>query len=79
MADARTPVVPKHVCPNCNTHFAASNPPPPEFPFCSPRCKMVDLGRWFTGQYSISRPLTDEDAPGGSDALPNSPADMMRE
>ena len=23
-------------------------------PFCSPRCKMVDLGRWFTGEYVIA-------------------------
>lgn len=72
------PVVPKHVCPNCNTPFAAGDPPPPEFPFCSPRCKMVDLGRWFTGQYSISRPLTDEDAGAISEPLANPPSDMMR-
>jgi len=26
-------------------------------PFCSERCKMVDLGRWFDGTYNISEPL----------------------
>jgi endogenous inhibitor of DNA gyrase (YacG/DUF329 family) len=25
----------------------------PEFPFCSQRCKTVDLGRWLSGAYSI--------------------------
>lgn len=25
------------------------------FPFCSARCKQVDLGRWFTGAYRIER------------------------
>jgi endogenous inhibitor of DNA gyrase (YacG/DUF329 family) len=23
------------------------------FPFCSPRCRAVDLGRWFTGSYRV--------------------------
>ena len=23
------------------------------FPFCSERCKMSDLGAWFTGEYAI--------------------------
>lgn len=30
----------------------------PSFPFCSKRCKMVDLGRWFTGDYHISEDLS---------------------
>lgn len=25
----------------------------PFFPFCSKRCKMIDLGRWFSGDYRI--------------------------
>ncbi len=27
-------------------------------PFCSVRCQMVDLGRWFSEDYRISEPLT---------------------
>jgi len=27
------------------------------WPFCSPRCKQVDLGRWINEEYRISRPL----------------------
>ncbi len=27
------------------------------FPFCSDRCKMVDLGRWLNGEYVYGEPL----------------------
>ncbi len=30
-----------------------------EFPFCSERCRSVDLGRWASGAYVISSPLND--------------------
>lgn len=26
-------------------------------PFCSERCRMVDLGAWFEGKHAISEPL----------------------
>jgi len=30
-----------------------------EFPFCSKRCRTIDLGKWASGQYVISSPLKD--------------------
>lgn len=30
-------------------------------PFCSDRCKMVDLGKWLGEEYRIASPLTVED------------------
>jgi uncharacterized protein len=30
-------------------------------PFCSPRCKLIDLGRWLDEEYRISRPLGPDD------------------
>lgn len=30
-------------------------------PFCSPRCRTIDLGKWLGGEYVISRPLDPED------------------
>ena len=30
------------------------------FPFCSDRCKLIDLGRWLDGKYQI--PVVDPDA-----------------
>jgi endogenous inhibitor of DNA gyrase (YacG/DUF329 family) len=29
-------------------------------PFCSHRCKLVDLGKWFSGEHAISEPLKPE-------------------
>ncbi len=26
-------------------------------PFCSPRCKAVDLGKWLSEDYTISEPI----------------------
>jgi len=42
----------KHKCPICKD----ASPPRAEnktFPFCSPRCKQVDLGRWLNEEYRI--------------------------
>ncbi len=25
----------------------------PQFPFCSPRCKLIDLGRWLGEDYCL--------------------------
>ncbi len=30
-----------------------------EFPFCSPRCRLIDLGEWASGAYVISSPAQD--------------------
>jgi len=41
----------------------------PEFPFCSERCRVIDLGKWASGAYVISSPLrdtSDTDGEGGS-------------
>ncbi|MCO4793568.1 MAG: DNA gyrase inhibitor YacG [Bacteriovoracaceae bacterium] len=39
-------------CPQCNEKFNyyASE----SRPFCSERCKMVDLGHWFTESYTVA-------------------------
>jgi hypothetical protein len=29
-------------------------------PFCSQRCKLIDLGKWFNGENAISEPLKPE-------------------
>jgi len=30
-----------------------------EFPFCSERCRTIDLGKWASGGYVISSPVQD--------------------
>ena len=44
-------------CPICRKEVAEGNP---EFPFCSERCRLIDLGNWATEKYRIAAPLMDE-------------------
>jgi endogenous inhibitor of DNA gyrase (YacG/DUF329 family) len=32
------------------------------FPFCSERCRLIDLGKWASGGYVISTPINDPEA-----------------
>jgi endogenous inhibitor of DNA gyrase (YacG/DUF329 family) len=32
-----------------------------DFPFCSDRCRKIDLGKWATGVYKINSPVLDPD------------------
>ncbi|MGQ0633875.1 MAG: DNA gyrase inhibitor YacG [Planctomycetaceae bacterium] len=48
-------------CPICGNPVAASVEGQANcFPFCSPRCRQVDLLRWCDGRYSIVESLTPE-------------------
>jgi endogenous inhibitor of DNA gyrase (YacG/DUF329 family) len=42
-------------CPICKKEVDESElgKPGGVFPFCSPRCKLIDLGRWLDGKYQI--------------------------
>jgi endogenous inhibitor of DNA gyrase (YacG/DUF329 family) len=31
----------------------------PNAPFCSDRCRVIDLGKWASGEYRISSPILD--------------------
>ena len=31
------------------------------FPFCSDRCRLIDLGRWLSGRYQIHSPSDEAD------------------
>ncbi|MGH9691969.1 MAG: DNA gyrase inhibitor YacG [Candidatus Acidiferrales bacterium] len=48
-------------CPICRkpTDSDASQ----EFPFCSERCRLLDLGNWASEKYKISEPVIDESMP----------------
>ena len=45
-------------CPTCRKVVLASDP---DFPFCSDRCRLLDLGKWASGDYKISSPILDPD------------------
>lgn len=41
--------------------YKKEEPLPPHFPFCSKRCKAIDLGKWLNDEYHISTPITETD------------------
>lgn len=43
-------------CPTCRSLVLRDEP---DFPFCSERCRLIDLGKWASGAYVISSPITD--------------------
>ena len=66
-------------CRYCDRTLDAADPGHAEnWPFCSGRCRMAELGKWLEGKYVISRPLdqvADDAAPpsgssGGGDETP---------
>lgn len=50
-------------CPICGRRLTGSITDWPSFPFCSQRCKMIDLGRWLEESYSIPVEEPDDDVP----------------
>lgn len=54
--NTRKPVVP---CPQCGNDVVFDSQISPFRPFCSERCKLIDLGQWASESYSI--PLKEQD------------------
>jgi len=57
-------------CPICKKIVEDKNRPA-TVPFCSERCKLIDLGRWLSGKYQVPA----ETSPDQPDADENSRAD----
>jgi len=47
-------------CPTCKKLVLRSDS---EFPFCSERCRLIDLGKWASDGYVVSTPIFDPDEP----------------
>lgn len=43
-------------CPTCKTLVLKGDE---NFPFCSDRCRLIDLGKWASGGYVVSTAITD--------------------
>ena len=52
-------------CPICKKPAKAGDT---DFPFCSDRCRQIDLGKWATGQYVI--PVEGDDIEDGPERNP---------
>ena len=49
----------KKSCPECKKRFSyASVSDHKWFPFCSERCKLIDLGRWVNNEYAFVEDLS---------------------
>jgi len=55
-------------CPTCRKLVLPSDA---DFPFCSDRCRVIDLGKWASGGYVISTPVNDPES--GGEAEYNEP------
>ena len=49
----------KHRCPICKGPTVSELSV--EFPFCSQRCRLLDLGAWASEKYVVSDPIFDEE------------------
>ncbi|HEU5233654.1 MAG TPA: DNA gyrase inhibitor YacG [Terriglobales bacterium] len=56
-------------CPTCRTIVLRSDE---HFPFCSDRCRLIDLGKWASGGYRISSPVLDPELLEEIDQRPHS-------
>ena len=53
-------------CPRCGTSTRL-DPQNPWRPFCSERCKLIDLGDWMSGRFALP---VEEEAPPAPDSEP---------
>jgi len=53
MADEPPRLRPRRPCPVCGRPTQASDPEGKFRPFCSARCRQVDLGRWLAEDYAV--------------------------
>lgn len=57
-----TPLRPTRPCPECKRPSQREH-----YPFCSSRCRNVDLNRWLTGAYVLPAVESSEDSDGEED------------
>jgi uncharacterized protein len=55
-------------CPICERRLEGPTRDWPHFPFCSARCKLIDLGRWFDERYRVEAEDQDDLPPQAPDA-----------
>lgn len=55
--------MPTFECPTCDKRFIVDRIEDARYrPFCCERCKMIDLGRWLDGTYTISEPMSPDES-----------------
>lgn len=49
-------------CPICDAAMPGNWQEYPDYPFCSARCRKIDLGRWLDQKYRVADPTPPDDA-----------------
>lgn len=49
-------------CPICEQPMPGPTSDWPDYPFCSPRCRLIDLGRWLGGEYRVPAEEVESDS-----------------
>ncbi len=65
-------------CPTCKKPVPDDPPAagqPSYYPFCSDRCKLIDLGKWLDGKYQIPVEQDDRDEQAYEPDLPRNDVD----
>jgi endogenous inhibitor of DNA gyrase (YacG/DUF329 family) len=53
--------MPTYECPTCHRKIDCARPDEAPFrPFCSERCKLLDLGKWLNEEYRVTEEVPDE-------------------
>jgi len=60
-----------HNCPICGKPTDSQRDA--DFPFCSERCRLLDLGAWASERYVVSEPIFDQEE------IPESDRRVLRE
>jgi endogenous inhibitor of DNA gyrase (YacG/DUF329 family) len=55
----------RFICPACGRSLEGARAEFPTLPFCTPRCRNADLGKWLDESYRISAPVSEEDLDAG--------------
>jgi len=53
----------RETCPICQREMTGETDAWPYFPFCSRRCKTIDLGRWLDGRNWLPAHPEEEEVP----------------
>ncbi|MCP4592011.1 MAG: DNA gyrase inhibitor YacG [bacterium] len=62
--------MPTYTCPTCHKDVHVAKPDQlASRPFCTTRCRLIDLGKWLNEEYRISEPLESTSTP------PDEPSD----
>ncbi len=68
--------MPRYRCTICERDVEYAGPLPSLYPFCSVRCKWVDLGKWLREDYTIDRDVNPEDVE--HPASPEQPPEKLK-